>query len=153
MSGPEKKILWIEEEANEKLIEFRVYLQIVGYQLDIVYSATEAEEKIKDLNTNYDLILLDIRIFPGDGEFWQNEHLNGNKKLGLLVLKICLSQSEKYKDRVLVFSNEYWEDVQEELLKSGLDHSKFLAKIHTLYPEDIVAFITKNHPDLKIEFS
>lgn len=143
------KILWIEEEAEEKLTEYILHLQMQGYLLDIIFNASDAEDRINDNQIKYDLILLDIRISPGDKEEWENKYMKGNRKLGLDILCDVIASSS-YKDKVLVFTNEYWMAIQANMTQCLKDERRFLQKKDSKRPKDLESFIVRNFPDLQI---
>jgi DNA-binding NtrC family response regulator len=143
------RILWIEEEAEEKLTEYKIHLEMQGYVLDVVFNASDAEDKINSNELSFDLILLDIRIAPGEKEEWENKYLKGNRKLGLDILCGVIAASS-YKERVLIFTNEYWVAIQSNIEQCLKEKERFLQKKDAKRPKDLEAFIIRNFPDLQI---
>ena len=146
-----KTILWIEEEVDDKMTEFRVYLDMRGYILDIEATASGAEEKLLNDSMVYDLVLLDLRIDPGNHEKWIERHLDGNKKLGLLLLSEVIVTS-RYIDSLLVFSNEYWTAVKDTILECKLSESHFLQKKEAKTPKKLESLILEKFPNMKIHY-
>lgn len=137
------KILWIEEEAETVLSEFKTYLTNKGYFLKLVYDASEAEAILaKDFI--YDLIILDIRIDSGYNEKWINLQIDENKKLGLLILKDSISVRSELLAATIVFTNESWENLQTLFDELGMSKSKYLHKMEAYNPIVLENFILAN---------
>ena len=57
------KILWIEDEARDQLIEYVAPLMRDGHTIDIVEDASEAYQRIKE--SHYDIVIFDLLIKAG----------------------------------------------------------------------------------------
>lgn len=136
------KILWIEEEAEDTLVEFNTYFSLSGYTVKVVHSSTEAEEELS--SGQHDLIILDIRIIPGDNEKWLNLHVSGERRLGLILLKDVISKIEHLKDKTIIFTNENLSDIRNSLKECNFPTNKFLRKRDAKIPEQLEAFIKKS---------
>ncbi len=101
MSGERKRILWVEDSARFDLAK------IVGpiyrarrFHLSLAEDATSA---VRMLSSNtFDVVIMDIRIPPGEDEFWIKRYQdNGSDasqaKLGLLVLRWLFDKSWEYR--------------------------------------------------------
>jgi CheY-like chemotaxis protein len=146
MSYP--SILWIDEENEEQLKEYKIHLEMQGYLLDLSYSASDAQMKIQS-SKKYDLIILDIRIDPGSDDFWLAKYLSGDKKLGLALLEEVIALTP-YIDRVFVFSHEYFISIIEQLMATGVNRKKFLQKKDVRRPSDLLRYILGVFPEMKI---
>ena len=88
------KVLWIEDGAYGDLPDLIGPVVVDGgYDLDIALNATEGVEKI--LSDEYDCVIVDIRLQPGEDRRWIDiyNHPEKNKdaaRLGLLVLRSLL---------------------------------------------------------------
>jgi CheY-like chemotaxis protein len=88
------KVLWIEDGAYGDLPDLIGPVVVEGsYDLDIALDATEGVRKI--LRTEYDCVIVDIRLPPGEDRRWIDiyNHPRKNKdaaRLGLLVLRSLL---------------------------------------------------------------
>lgn len=135
------RILWIEEEANDLLLDFTKHFLRNGYVLEVVYSPDEAEKGIE--GNAYDLIILDIRINPGLENEWVKMHLAGEKRLGLSLLKKMIDKDHGFKDKVVIFSNERYTDLKADLVRCGIPYERFLRKKSAKVPEQLENFIAK----------
>ena len=134
-------ILWIEEEADDTLVEFNTYFSLAGYLVKVVHSSTEAEEELS--SGHYDLIILDIRIIPGDDEKWLDLHMGGERRLGLIVLRDIISKKDDLKDKTVIFTNENLSDIRKVLEECNFPAHKFLRKRDVKIPEQLEAFIKR----------
>lgn len=103
------KVLWIEDGAYEDLPDLIGPVVVDGgYDLDIALDATDGIKKI--LRTEYDCVIVDIRLPPGEDRRWIDiyNHPNRNKdaaRLGLLVLRSLLKPE---KSRVKLDGIKEW---------------------------------------------
>ncbi len=136
MSGERKRILWVEDSARFDLAK------IVGpiyrarrFHLSLAEDATSA---VRMLSSNtFDVVVMDIRIPPGEDEFWIKRYQdNGSDasqaKLGLLVLRWLFDKSWEYRAdlpqtppwvntvQFAVFSVERENEIGEDLKKLGI---------------------------------
>ena len=92
------KILWIEDEAKDQLIEYLAPLIHDGHVVDIAEDATEAYYHL--LESRYEVIIFDLLIKSG-ADFGMNEQYPGlallrrifkdeNNKLGLDTRRIMI---------------------------------------------------------------
>jgi hypothetical protein len=88
------RVLWIEDGAYGDLPDLIGPVIVEGsYDLDIALDATEGVRKI--LSTEYDCVIVDIRLPPGEDNCWIEiyNHPGKNKdaaRLGLVVLRSLL---------------------------------------------------------------
>ena len=137
-----KRILWIEEETKDILSEYKTFLDNENYLLDVAPSPKEAEEFLK-IN-NYDIIILDLRLLPGESEEWVRMHLDGEKRLCLMLLKKMLLNDSTLTKKIVIFSNEMLSEIRPELEKYGISTTKFLRKRNSKIPEELEEFILAN---------
>ncbi|NOU16975.1 MAG: response regulator [Bacteroidales bacterium] len=89
-----KKVLWIEDQAELDLAALAGPVYTSGeYFLDVAGDASDAWEKIK--KNEYDVIIVDIRIPPGDAEafhkyFIVKGHNKNDARLGIQLLYLLL---------------------------------------------------------------
>ena len=92
-----KKILWIEDAANKGLSIFTSPVhRSIKYDLYSVLSISEAVEKINKIQ--FDVVIVDVRMLPGDDQKWINLYNKFSKnkqsaKLGLHFLYSLFKQS------------------------------------------------------------
>lgn len=143
------RILWVEEEVENKLSDHKIALEMQGYDLQIVYNATEAENRLE--NGEFDLLLLDIRIDCGDSVKWRaiKKSINNNM-FGLVLLEEI--KNSPYFSKSIVFTNESWEDLKEKLMSLNFPEERFLQKRDADYPHELINHIVKNFPNLKINY-
>jgi hypothetical protein len=90
-----KKVLWIEDAASMDLADLSGPVIMCGkYDLDTALDATEAGEKIA--RSEYDAVVVDIRIPPGWDQAWVDYYAgrHSNKtaaRLGLQLLHSLLA--------------------------------------------------------------
>lgn len=64
-----KKVLWIEDGSRYDLADLAApVIMDGGYDLDVAEDASEGIAKL--FETEYDAVIVDIRIPPGNGEAW-----------------------------------------------------------------------------------
>lgn len=91
---PRPKVLWIEDSARYELSELTgpVYASR-KYVLNLAEDATTATYHLQ--NSQFDVLIVDMRIPPGDNPVWQKIYQKGGKdkdtaKLGLKLLRWLL---------------------------------------------------------------
>lgn len=134
------KILWLEDQIED----LRAYISIIhrfGYRLDHVASVSEAEEKLK--NDNYDVVIFDIKVIPGDDPKWieldkikQKENPYFDSSLGFeFLFSLFAPQKARVKidppiilnpHHVIVFSVVY--DKVDEISSLGIPANQILHK-------------------------
>lgn len=94
------QVLWIEDEALYQLNELLgpVLYRHRQYHLDLAVNASEAQQKLCESNNNYDVIIVDMRIPPGEAPTWKDIYRKqGNDKnkarLGAYLIEWMLDQS------------------------------------------------------------
>jgi len=94
MMLPRPKVLWIEDSARYELSELTgpVYASR-KYVLNLAEDATSATYHLQ--NTQFDVLIVDMRIPPGDNPIWQKIYQKGGKdkdtaQLGLKLLRWLL---------------------------------------------------------------
>lgn len=134
------RLLWIEDETQHEMQGFIGPLY-AALKYDITI-AKDASEALLELEKQYDVVIVDIRIPPGEAKPLQtiyNKH-DGDPsaaKLGLLLLRTLLGRVPYSKDedyipgaanlhpidssRIAVFSVEA-EDLRQELKEMGITH-------------------------------
>jgi CheY-like chemotaxis protein len=89
-----KKVLWIEDDAFNELGMLATPVHLTGeFELDYALSATEAIDRLQ--GGDYDAIVVDVRIPPGDDKRWIDIYYNAgasNKaaRLGVWLLQDIL---------------------------------------------------------------
>lgn len=129
-----KKVLWIEDGALADLAELVGPVYKDGqFDLTLALDATEGLRCL--LSSKYDVVIVDIRIPPGDAEDWirlyQKRELGPEARLGLELLKsvlgestanIHLTQRPKWLNphQIAVFTVESWHEVATDLRQLGI---------------------------------
>lgn len=91
------KILWIEDEARDQLIEYVAPLMRDGHTIDIVEDASEGYQRIKE--SHYDVVIFDLLIKAGPDFKMEEEYP------GLALLKRIFSEGINLdKNCVMVFT-------------------------------------------------
>lgn len=86
-----KKVLWIEDDAFNELGMFATPVHLTGeFDLEYALTATEGVQKLK--GCEYDAVVVDVRIPPGDDKRWIKIYYeagasNKAARLGLRLLK------------------------------------------------------------------
>ncbi len=145
------EILWVEDETDTRLVERKTRIEGSGkYDLDIARNATEGEKFAK--SKMYDLIIIDIRIPPGEGEKWKLYHFDLKNKdlkdrLGILLIKFLLLEKVIKNDRIGVFTIERWSEIEILLEGSEIRKAQHLHKVYADIPEIFEDFIDKIYHD------
>lgn len=89
-----KKVLWIEDAGDTDLSELGGYLSSIGkYDLTIAIDVADGLKCLKA--TTFDVVVVDIRVLPGDSKSWQDLYYDlggvpSEAKLGRhLLYSIC----------------------------------------------------------------
>lgn len=144
MSAKEKaRILWIEDNADIELphLAIPVFMHH-GYQLTISDNATNAVFQLE--NQNYDVVIFDIRLRPGNDEEFIERYKalirnNQPPRLGLYILRKLLGQNvdddySKSQDSLLdakrigIMSVDSWSDMQKKLESMGISEVVYTQK-------------------------
>lgn len=129
-----KKVLWIEDDAFNELGMFATPVHLTGqYELEYAVSATEAIDRLS--GTEYDAVVVDVRIPPGDDRRWVDIFYGAgaNKKdarLGVRLLQNVLGNDRLWtgglpaaardKQRYGILSMDRWEDISSDLDPVGV---------------------------------
>jgi hypothetical protein len=95
-----KKVLWIEDDAFNELGMFATPVHLTGaYELEYALTATEGVERLKACE--YDAVVVDVRIPPGDDERWVKIYYDAgasNKaaRLGVRLLQNVLRREKAW---------------------------------------------------------
>lgn len=95
-----KKVLWVEDDAFKELGMFATPVHLTGeFELDYAVSATEAVERLQACE--YDAVVVDVRIPPGDDPRWVEiyyEAGSSNKaaRLGARLLQNILGRDKEW---------------------------------------------------------
>ncbi len=149
------QILWIEDEADTSLLEFRTKLEMnFDYNLEVVRTASDAILQLKE--NVFHAIVIDVRIPPGEEESWSKLYIDGKnglqfEQLGIhLIHEILKHDSIVHKDnqnakKIGIFSIEQINDIQEISIEKKIWESvkkvKYLYKKEAEQPEDFEDFI------------
>lgn len=151
-----KKILWIEDETDNGMIDFRVWLEDNDeFELTIARNATQGLQYLR--KEVFNAIVVDIRIFPGSDPFFNKVYYQRNKngkayeKLGIaLIAKIFDENSDilgdnKIAKKVGVFSIEPQSDFKSLLEEWELTNifiaDNYLYKTKAEMPVELEKFI------------
>ena len=88
-----KKVLWVEDSAYDEISFLATPVHLTGeFDLQVALSATDALERLQ--RTEYDAIIVDIRIPPGPDKRWIKLYDGSEKgsRLGLVLLQIVLGK-------------------------------------------------------------
>lgn len=130
-----KKVLWIEDDAFNELGMLATPVHLSGeFELDYAVSATEAVHRLRACE--YDAVVVDVRIPPGDDQRWVNIYYDAgasNKaaQLGVHLLTNILGRDKAWtegltptardRSRYGVLSMDA-EDVRAALQSVGVKH-------------------------------
>ena len=114
------KILWIEDEAKDRLLEYLAPLIHDGHIVDIAEDASEGYHRLKE--TRYDAIIFDLLIKAGLS-FNMNEEYPGLA----LLRKIFVEEKNSLglnKNRIMVFTVVINQAIINEIKGMGIDNIK-----------------------------
>ena len=136
--GLQARILWIEDSARYELSELLapVYHARI-YHVKLAEDATTAMQYLVNNHTDFDVIIIDIRLPPGSDRSWQKHYQKArsskvNGQLGLLILNWLLdSRQSDYAsisaappaipiEKVAVFTVESKTQIGDELDQLGI---------------------------------
>jgi CheY-like chemotaxis protein len=95
-----KKVLWIEDDAFNELAVFATPVHLTGeFELDYALSATEAVARLQACE--YDAVVVDVRIPPGDDGRWvaiyyKEGASNKAARLGVYLLQNVFRRDEEW---------------------------------------------------------
>ena len=153
-----RKILWVEDGAFIEVSSFTGPLfTSAKYDLDVALNVTDAIRKIKE--TEFDAVIVDIRIPPGLDRAWENLYSeSGYNKIGarlgiqllFSLLKPGMSEvklenipSWVSPEKFGVFSVESVEEVKKELKQLDISLNHFQQKITTMPKTALLELIEK----------
>ncbi len=157
MSGERKRVLWVEDSARFDLAKIvgPIYRQRI-YHLSLAEDATAAVRMLA--SNTFDVVIMDIRIPPGDGEFWVKRYQsNGSDasqaKLGLHVLNWLFNDGWEFKtelppppswirtQHIAVFSVERENEIGKDLEQLGI--TVYQEKIPGVESDVLLKLITR----------
>ena len=131
------KILWIEDEARDQLIESIGPLMRDGHTIDIEEDASEGYIRIQE--NEYDVVICDLLIKAGD-DFTMED-----KYPGLTLLKKLFGDSQDNlipREKVMVFTVVTSEDIVKEIERLGIKNIHFKERMEKTmlkkYVDDIL---------------
>lgn len=139
------KILWIEEETTTANANRLSFLQTSwGYEITVVETFKEGKEKLKRYEY-FEVIIIDIRIPSGDEESVEDLTFDAYQtRLGLRLIQELFDQGKNAIEKLLIYTNEAWEDIQTELGDMAENvKPKFLHKNDCRTNQDFEALILK----------
>ncbi|HWR81735.1 MAG TPA: hypothetical protein VN285_00375 [Candidatus Deferrimicrobium sp.] len=137
------KVLWIEDGAMFEAQDFAgpVY-NSRRYDLVIALNISDAVEEL--LKEEFDVVIVDIRMAPGDLPQWVKLYQNAGRnkihaRLGLVLLhclfcpndidiKLDLIPKWIHPNRFAVFTVETWQELKEHLVKCGIEEQSHRQK-------------------------
>lgn len=120
------RILWIEDEGNTDLIQFKQPLVEAGYAVDVAETAAEAFDVLNSME--YDVYIVDL-LLPQEGG------LKGYIELpGVEILKKMVKKFKVNSDKIMVFTVVNDKEVHEEIRNLGV--KKIIVK--GLHPIDFL---------------
>lgn len=140
------RILWIEDQARQgALLNCTQKLERTGsFELTILQDATRAEQAIKQ--NAYDKILFDVRILPGNSEYWQQEHNKFNLKLGIKLLQRVITVIKDHGTAYGLITIEEWANIERTIMNIDpkFDRTKqYRRKEEFVYADKIITFINE----------
>ncbi|MFN0035014.1 MAG: hypothetical protein ACKVUS_08110 [Saprospiraceae bacterium] len=80
------KLLWIDDNLDHDLAEFRIALRMHGgISPDFARNASEAYARL--LKKTYDVVIFDLRLPPGPDDMWDDLYKAGEQKFGFVLLE------------------------------------------------------------------
>lgn len=89
-----KKILWIEDSANDEMLFLATPVHLTGeFDLQVALNATEALARLQG-PAEYEAVIVDLRIPPGSDRRWIKIYDGTQKgsRLGLVLLRAVLGK-------------------------------------------------------------
>ncbi len=122
------RILWIEDEGNTDLIQYKQPMVEAGYVIDVVETAQEAFDTLESMK--YDLYIVDL-LLPQEDAFKEYIELPGME-----ILKKMINKYEIEPEKIMVFTVVNDEEVHRDIQGLGvgrivvkrLQHIDFLKK-------------------------
>jgi CheY-like chemotaxis protein len=106
------RILWIEDEGNTDLIQYKQPLVETGHVVDVAETATEAFDVLNSMK--YDLYIVDL-LLPQEDVFEEYIELPG-----IEILKKMISHYKIDAKRIAVFTVVNDEEVHKEIRGLGI---------------------------------
>lgn len=100
-----RKVLWIEDDAFNELAMLATPVHLTGeFELEYALSATEGLAKLQACE--YDAVVVDVRIPPGDDERWVDIYYKEGAstkaaRLGFLLLQNVLGRDRQWTDGLM----------------------------------------------------
>ncbi len=128
------KILWIEDEARDQLLEYIGPLMRAGHTIDIVEDASEGQMKLKE--TLYDVVIFDLLIKAGPDFKMEDEYP------GLSLLKKLFTEGKEEididKDRIMVFTVVMNKNILQQINELGIHRIKMKERMETTRLKSLV---------------
>ena len=135
------KILWIEDEARDQLIEYVAPLMRNGHTIELVEDASEGYQRIKE--SEYDVVIFDLLIKAG---------IDFNMKTkypGLdLLKKLFIGENPEIKldkDRVLIFTVVTNPEIIKQIKSMGIHNIKVKERMEKTKLKSFVDEILKQN--------
>ncbi len=114
------KILWIEDEARDQLIEYVAPLMRNGHTIELVEDATEGYQRLAE--SDYDVVIFDLLIKAGPGFAMKTEYP------GLDLLKKLFGREKENinlnPNKVMVFTVVNSPNIIDEIRQLGIERIK-----------------------------
>lgn len=136
------KILWIEDEARDQLIEYVAPLMRNGHAIELVEDASEGYQRIKE--SEYDVVIFDLLIKAGD------DFKMETKYPGLDLLKKLFDEKNHEikldKKKVLVFTVVTNKKIIEQIKNLGITRIKVKERMEKTRLKSFVdEILSENH--------
>jgi len=138
-------LLWIEDESEDRLSERRAILQTsLEFNCTVARNATEGEYHVTRFD--FDVIIVDLRLYPGNSKIWQEYHndihsLELSGRLGLLLIKNICNHYPAFAKKMGIYTIERWVDIEKFILPAGITEKQYLKKKTNDTPEDFMNFV------------
>ena len=140
-----KKVLWVEDEARDQLLELLGPVWQAGYFVDIAEDKMTALKKIQ--TEEYDAYIFDLIIKKGEMSDTSEEEFMADSIHGLdLIKEIFAEDSEINVDpsKCAVFSVVGRRDIHEEIRKCGIEKISVKKEMSRTMLREIIMSITGN---------
>jgi len=90
------RALWVEDQAETKLMNYAYPAFLAGYQLDVVDNVSDAVSKVEQ--DTYDAVVIDLIITAGRDKAWteldrRNPYNDKNSYLGLQLVRALFAKN------------------------------------------------------------
>ncbi len=120
------RILWIEDEAKDQLIEYIAPLLRAGHFVELVGDASEAYQRLKE--ASFDVIIFDLLIGIGE-DFVASSDYPGLDLL-MRLFRDDPNAPKIDKDRVIIFTVVTNPDIINEIKDLGIKNIKTKQQMH-----------------------